>query len=197
MSYITAASGQPLYFLNPDPETFTIEDIARSLSRTFRFANQSPKPYSVAQHSVIVARYVADRGGSRHDQLIALLHDAPEAFTGDITRPFKQLLGDNYRAVENALWLCISEKLLGEGVPRIPALVKHCDDIALATEARDVMPKFCKDTPLPDPDGCTIVPVGMEQAEAMFMSAYKALAWLMPSTADKWSGSTFATPGNY
>lgn len=185
MTWITLASGRRLDFVRPVTDAIDIEKIAVALSRTGRWANQTERFYSVAQHSVVVSRYVEDRGGSRLEQLVGLLHDTPEAFTGDVTRPFKHMLGDKFQEVEAALWQCISIKLLGEFV-KIPAIVKYCDDLALATEGRDLWkasPCDDMDCELPKPDGQSIVPLGMEQAATMFMARYNLLAYCIPERA--------------
>jgi 5'-deoxynucleotidase YfbR-like HD superfamily hydrolase len=45
--------------------------------------------YSVAQHSVIVSELVEQRGGDAEDAFAALMHDATEAYLGDMPHPLK------------------------------------------------------------------------------------------------------------
>lgn len=59
-----------------------IEDIAHALALCNRFAGHSRVPYSVAQHSVFVSRLCSN-------PLQGLLHDASEAYLGDVTRSLK------------------------------------------------------------------------------------------------------------
>lgn len=67
-----------------------LRDIAHGLSREGRFGNQTATHYSVAQHSVLMARVILADGGSREAAAYALLHDAAEAFPpGDIEAPLK------------------------------------------------------------------------------------------------------------
>lgn len=67
-----------------DPNAFTIENIAGALSKVNRFNGQTPYPYSVAQHSVLVSHLVR-----RTQALEGLFHDAGEAFVGDLSKWIK------------------------------------------------------------------------------------------------------------
>jgi 5'-deoxynucleotidase YfbR-like HD superfamily hydrolase len=87
-----------------DPDSICIEDIAHGLANTARFAGQLPKLYSVAQHSFHVAQ-----NASKENQLAALLHDASEAYMGDMPSPFKKLLPD-FKEFEDKLMKVIAQK---------------------------------------------------------------------------------------
>jgi len=74
--------------IEPDPEDVDIRDIAWGLSRLPRFqAQTSDLPYSVGAHSLMVADMVDYRGGGTDLVLLALMHDAHEAYIGDIILP--------------------------------------------------------------------------------------------------------------
>jgi len=109
-----------------DPDTICIEDIVHGLSNTMRFAGQLDVPYSVLQHSVLVADNV-----SKENQLAALLHDASEAYLGDMPSPFKKMLPD-YKAIEDKLMRVIAEKF-GFEYP-LPTEVKEIDRHFLEVE---------------------------------------------------------------
>lgn len=84
---IIMCSGKYFDYEDPYSSEFTISDIAHALSNVCRFAGHTPYHYSVAQHSVYVSQLVADEF-----KLAALLHDAAEAFIGDMVRPLKQIM---------------------------------------------------------------------------------------------------------
>ena len=83
---IMTASGALVAPLHLNPVDILIEDCARSLSNICRYAGQINFFYSVAQHSVIVASLMPEKF-----QLEALLHDASEAYLGDLPAPLKHL----------------------------------------------------------------------------------------------------------
>ena len=79
----------------------TAEEIAHGLSTIARFGGQAsvngaPVIYTVAQHSVHVAQFLKDDGYVLRTQYAGLMHDAPEAFLGDMTTPLKNACGDEY-----------------------------------------------------------------------------------------------------
>ena len=163
MSYaIQTVMGNWIDLTAPAPGTITAADISHALSLINRWCGHTCRPYSVAEHSLLVAEIVErELGGDVHAQLAALLHDAHEAFIGDISTPAKRALADadnadawgafealHTRATRRAFAVVDSSKRYGH-------LIKQADAIALATEWRDLMPS--KGQALP---GCTAEPVG-------------------------------------
>lgn len=86
------ASGRHFWPLDPLTEDVVLEDVARGLANECRYAGQVLKFYSVAEHSVIVSRVVeamAPPGFKLRWAFEALMHDAAEAYVGDVIRPLK------------------------------------------------------------------------------------------------------------
>jgi hypothetical protein len=78
----------------PTADTVRIDSIAHSLSLVCRYAGHVDTHYSVAQHSLAVAAYLGGMGGSPALQLLGLLHDAEEAYFGDMSSPIKKRYPD-------------------------------------------------------------------------------------------------------
>jgi uncharacterized protein len=128
------ASGLYVDLSNPDPALITIKDIAAHLAGLRRFTGHSP--VSVAEHSVIVADMLRDSGASLEIQFAGLMHDAHEAYIGDISRPMKNLLGlSRVRQVENLFDVAICEKYDIRIDDIQCAGIAHFDSLALAIEA--------------------------------------------------------------
>lgn len=90
--------------LNPTPDQVDWLVIASSLGKLCRFAGHTSGHYSVAEHSFRLACAVELAGGNEVAQMQALLHDAHEAYTGDITRPMREAIRhaslDSFLAIE-------------------------------------------------------------------------------------------------
>jgi hypothetical protein len=129
---IMLRSGAWFDFCAPASSDFTIEDIAHGLSNICRYSGQCSSFYSVAEHSILVSET------AKGFEFEALLHDAAEAFLGDITRPLKQMLSE-YKRIEADVERAILDRF-GVGWP-IPPQVKQADLRVLAAEQRQIMPE--------------------------------------------------------
>ncbi len=101
---IRLRSGRYFDLLDPQPDQFTLGDIAGALSKICRFGGQINEFYSVAEHSVHCAENVIIAEVSA----AALMHDAAEAFCGDVVKPLKVMLSE-YAAIEARV-----EKVIGQ-----------------------------------------------------------------------------------
>src|SRR5262249_28036751 len=125
-------SGAWFDFCSPAESPFVIEDIAQGLANICRYSGQCSRFYSVAEHSLLVSEVAVGF------EFEALLHDAAEAFVGDITRPLKQMLPE-YKRIEREVETAVFRKF---GIPSpLPIAVKNADLRVLAAEQRQIMPK--------------------------------------------------------
>jgi hypothetical protein len=166
---IQAHSGEYIDLENPSNSKFLIDDIAHGLANTCRFGGQCSPFYSVAQHCVHVSLLVPPRyarGG--------LMHDASEAYIGDVSSPLKALLS-NYSDIEERLQFEIWNWHGGQD--RNHPEIKKADLIALATERRDLMPATTTNGAWSMLDGITpvrdkIEPLGPMMAKEAFLNRY-------------------------
>jgi hypothetical protein len=109
-SWSGTVSGNLVDFLDPDPDSITALDIATGLAHVSRFSGQIERHYSVAAHSMCVARTVFHRTKDPIIALQGLLHDASEAYMGDCPSPLKRLLGPVWGDIEERLMHTIYDK---------------------------------------------------------------------------------------
>lgn len=129
--WMQTATGKKFWPYDPRPEDIHLLDIAAHLSKICRFNGACDYHYSVAQHSVYVSHQVAPE-----HQLAALLHDAPEAYTGDLHRPFKRGI-PNIKQVEDRIWFAVATRF---GLPlKLPMCVKEADEALLKAENAQIM----------------------------------------------------------
>jgi len=126
-TWILTHSGIKFDVMNPDPDLIRIEDIAYSLARLARFNGHIPN-CSVARHSIHVSLLVpAD------DAMWGLLHDAAEAYIGDIPAPLKRCL-PKFQEIEGRITRAVAERF-DMDMP-IPETVHEADRQACVYEAR-------------------------------------------------------------
>lgn len=129
---IMLRSGAWFDFCAPASSDFTIDDIAHGLANICRYSGQCSSFYSVAEHSILVSETATGF------EFEALMHDAAEAFLGDITRPLKQMLPE-YKRIEADVERAILDRF-GVNWP-IPLEVKQADLRVLAAEQKQIMPE--------------------------------------------------------
>jgi uncharacterized protein len=128
-------SGIRFFPTNPRVSDIRIDDIAHALAKLERYNGHLPTRYTVAQHSILVSWCVPEKYA-----LEGLLHDAAEAYFGDIIAPVKHhtMLRPALKQIESKLMEAISERFQLE-YP-LPACVKEADWRVLFTEKRDLVP---------------------------------------------------------
>lgn len=136
------ASGKPFDLIHPSPDQVDVEDVAVALARIPHFNGHTNRagspPISVAGHCLLVAELLPEEL-----KLQGLVHDAPEAYMGDQTRPWQQALryalaleGEGAVArweafrqrIESAVWAAF-------GLDGMAPEVKEADALAIHIEA--------------------------------------------------------------
>ncbi len=137
MNTIRTFTNKTIDLYSPTVEDIDIIDIAHALSNLCRFSGHTHTFYSVAQHSLLVS-YLVPYNALRR---VALLHDAAEAYLGDVVSPLKKMLNSSfqidggpaiYEELETAFNAVIAEKF-GFLVSDLET-VKHYDHMALELE---------------------------------------------------------------
>lgn len=146
--WIVTCTGHELDLLNPAPGAITGPGLAHALAQLNRFTGHALRPYSVAEHSLLVVEICEREFGlnpatlrGTNGLLAALLHDAHEAYSGDLNTPAKGIVGPAWAAFEHRLEHAVRAAF----AVRVAsfdhaALIKRADLIALATERRDLLP---------------------------------------------------------
>ena len=166
-------TGRQFWPMDPRPSEIEIDDIAHSLAMQCRYAGHCNRFYSVAEHSVHVASWVA-KVAPRPYALAGLLHDATEAYLVDVPRPVKPFL-PGYKEAEARLWNVVAERFFGYALA-IPAIVHEADNRILNDERQQNMstpPQEWAHTG--DPLGITLEFWTPEQAEFQFLTTFYKL----------------------
>ncbi len=128
-SWVQTFSGRKFYPLNPRPDEVYLEDIAHALSCICRFGGHCKSFYSVSEHSVLVSLTLPQYG------IEALLHDAAEAYLGDVPRPLKhQPEWAQFRDIENRVLAAVYQRFGVNSTPQSHDEIKKIDDRILVDE---------------------------------------------------------------
>lgn len=139
-------SGRMVYVLDLQPEDVCPRDIAHHLAIYNRWTGATYEPWSVAQHSLLAAAHVREAGHDDTAELYALLHDAAEAYMGDICRPIKAAFALRAPGVLEEIEAGIDAAIFRRfGLPpimptSIAKAVKEADQAVTSTEGRDLVP---------------------------------------------------------
>ena len=165
--FVTTSFGRRFFLLDPKPEEVYLFDIAHALSQICRWTGATKRFLSVAEHSLFVS-YLCP-------SLPALLHDAPEAYVGDNSRPMKAAV-PQLREVEGKIWSAVATKF---GIPKeLSKEVHKADQVALASEiAQGFLPKPVdfEWERLPKPSELRLFGLTPIQAENAFLTRFGAL----------------------
>lgn len=136
---IKVAAGHYVDLVSPDPASIEIISIASALSKICRFGGHCPKFYSVAEHCVH-ATAMASADGYTGDALMAVfLHDAAEAYLGDMVKPLKVTM-PQYSEAEQRMESAI-ELAFGVDIERWSGVIKKFDRAMLKAEKIAMWPE--------------------------------------------------------
>ncbi len=99
---IKVAAGHYVDLIDTDPYTIDINSIASALSKICRFGGHSPRFYSVAEHCILATRLAKKHGIDLEALRAIFLHDAAEAYIGDMVKPLKLNI-PKYRSIETQI----------------------------------------------------------------------------------------------
>lgn len=124
-------TGNQFWVTDPEPDDIHVADIAHALANICRFNGHCSEFYSVAQHSILVSHIVPPDVAAW-----GLLHDAAEAYLGDMATPIKRIL-PRFSKLEEGIMRAVAIKFMLPWPE--PDVVKMADLLMLATERRDLM----------------------------------------------------------
>lgn len=125
------------------PQPIDLREIAWCLAHKPRYGAHTRPVISVAEHSIRVGRRVAEWTSDLNTVRCALMHDAPEAYIGDVSRPMKSLFRHYgitlFDELEAKVEQLVADKYGLHWTDEIHALVKAADNEACAWEKKYVM----------------------------------------------------------
>ncbi len=147
MTWMITRTGAHFELQHVAPLSISTLDIAHALANINRFTGHAMRPYSVAEHSLLVVEIMERDFGIRQPGplLAGLLHDAHAAYTGDMSTPMKDMID----GASNGAWRREEQRIADAVLQRFNLLhtshahaqaIKRADLMALATERRDLLP---------------------------------------------------------
>lgn len=174
---VTANLGGSYNVHDLKPHDVSVPFIALSLSKICRYighvGNRPEHFYSVAQHSVMMAEAILLVYGDPMIAMQALMHDAPEAYIGDMISPLKRDVGDKIKPVEDRIEEVIFNTL-DIDYPLDP-IVKHVDINICLYEIEFLVKVKSNDTILMDL-------WGIEKSYDQFINMYDKLDLLIKAS---------------
>lgn len=136
---IKVSAGHYVDLASPDPETIEIKSIAAALSKTCRFGGHCPKYYTVAEHCIHAVGLAFQDHVTCDVLRTILLHDATEAYVGDVVKPLKAMLPE-YQVIESNIEQAVSARFNVDFV-RYGDVVKRYDRLMLKAEKIQMWPE--------------------------------------------------------
>jgi hypothetical protein len=142
--WIQTHTGRAFDLMYPTPEMVSLEDIAHALSHLCRYTGHSRRFYSVAEHSIECMHHAP-----AHIMREALMHDATEAYVGDMAAPLKALI-PAYQAIEARVRHAIALRF--DLAPVVPPTVRAIDLGLLQIERAQLLGEPPADWKIPPTD---------------------------------------------
>ncbi len=163
-------TGRKFFPMDPRSDDVDPADIAHALSLQCRYNGHVDRFYSVAEHCVLLSRVVSPENAAW-----ALLHDATEAYVGDMIRPLKRSMPD-YCEAEDRVMVAIADAF-GLSGQVIPDEVKEADTRILLDERAALMSLTQHRWAIEDlePLAVTIYAWSPEEAERQYLDRLREL----------------------
>ena len=165
-------TGKRFWPYKPNPKDICPEDIAHHLANTCRYGGASKYFYSVAEHSVLVSEFVPAAAAR-----FALLHDAAEAYTGDLITPIKYTpqMAD-FRRMDYYISLAIRDRFGVSWSAEVADAVDYTDSRIVIDESRELLEhpdEYVADGM--EPLGAQILCMGPAMAKVSFLTRFYEL----------------------
>ncbi|MNC12200.1 hypothetical protein D3C81_742270 [compost metagenome] len=134
-NWVETHSGAMFYVLDAKEEEINVFDIIHALSHLCRFGGHVKHFYSVAQHSLMVWKYLKDIGHGTYIQILGLIHDFTEGYMVDLPKPIKEMFPE-YTQLEDNLFNIILDSFKIKRPTKIEwDIIKDADVAVLFHEA--------------------------------------------------------------
>jgi len=195
--WLPSYTGRVLDILEPTPDMVDVHDVAHALSMTCRYGGHCREFYSVAEHSVLVhdiaLNILHDAARTRTGdfplgltplaRLVVFLHDAAEAYVGDLISPIKRSI-PTFQLLENRWTKAVDDHFELDGalaVPSVPLknLIREADTLAVSIEVVSLYPNpsdgWWERFPVPTAADLASHPIGClspSEARRKFLSTF-------------------------
>lgn len=193
-SWMQTATGIAFPVAAPKAEDIDLIDLATALAWINRFTGHVGT-YSVATHCVLISQWLEGRGYDAEVCLAGLLHDAHEAYLGDLSRPLQdalEALCPGFKAALRALKAktdaAILEALGLTGRVGLYDSIIHEADVRILIDERDEL--WTIEPPFPWLGGAPVQPLGVpvvrqdpEVAMAAWLDRFEVLTHTLNTPA--------------
>lgn len=131
----TYVMSQHIPVIFPETKHIYLSDIVHGLTFQNRYNGHSSVPYTIAEHSILVNDILESKFPDSELPLYGLLHDAAEAYLGDIISPVKSCIGHEFIVLENKWMSVIADKFGLNNYNFRDSRIKKADEQAYIIES--------------------------------------------------------------